>query len=181
MGKHIRFDWAMKRLLRQKSNFGILEGFLSELILQDIKIQEIIDSESNKIREDDKYDYEAYIKEQRIKEAEIDTAIYDAKIAVEEKLLPLIELERQNAEIERQNAELERQNAKQEQQKAEQERQNAKQERQKAKQEQQNAEQERQKLITTIKNMKADGVSNELIAKYTGEKLEDIEKFLNHK
>lgn len=52
--KHIRFDWAMKRLLRQKSNFGILEGFLSELLMQDIKILEIIDSESNKLHENDK-------------------------------------------------------------------------------------------------------------------------------
>ena len=333
MGKHIRFDWAMKRLLRQKSNFGILEGFLSELIMQDVKIQEIIDSESNKIREDDKYnrvdilvkstndelmlieiqnerehdyfhrmnygqaklttehinagdsydkikkvfsvnivyfelgqgedyiytgttqftglhnndilqlshsqkekyksinevsdifatyyiikvnnfdddakntldqwiyflknseikeefkakglpeakekmrvdnlqtndkyDYEAYIKEQRIKEAEIDTAIYDARIAAEDKLKPLIEAERQKAEIEKQKA-------KQEQQKAEIER-------QKAKQEQQKAEHERQKLITTIKNMKADGMSNELIAKYTGEKLEVIKNILDQK
>ena len=28
----IRFDWAMKKLLRSKANFGILEGFLSELL-----------------------------------------------------------------------------------------------------------------------------------------------------
>ncbi len=28
MNTHIRFDWAMKRLLRQKANFGILEGFI---------------------------------------------------------------------------------------------------------------------------------------------------------
>ena len=55
MGKHIRFDWAMKRLLKQKSNFGILEGFLSELLMQDIIILEIIDSESNKENEFDKY------------------------------------------------------------------------------------------------------------------------------
>jgi predicted transposase/invertase (TIGR01784 family) len=300
MGKHIRFDWAMKRLFRQKSNFVILEGFLSELIMQDIKILEIIDSESNKLREDDKYnrvdilvksvkdelmlievqnerehdyfhrmnygqaklitehinagdtygkikkvysinivyfelgqgedyiytgkthfkgihnkdtlklsrsqkekykninevsdvfttyyiikvnnfddiarntldewiyflknseikdefkakgmpeakekmrtdnlegadkaDYDAYIKEQRIKEAEIESAMFDAKIEAEDKLLPIIEQERQKAE------------------------------------------QEREKLITTIKNMKADGMSNAVIAKYTGEKLEYIEK-----
>ena len=25
----IRFDWAIKRLLRQKANFGVLEGFLT--------------------------------------------------------------------------------------------------------------------------------------------------------
>ena len=30
MKRLIRFDWAMKRLLRQKANFVILEGFLSE-------------------------------------------------------------------------------------------------------------------------------------------------------
>ena len=54
MGKHIRFDWAMKRLLRQKSNFGILEGFLSELLMEDITILEIIESSSNKENEKDK-------------------------------------------------------------------------------------------------------------------------------
>ncbi len=43
----IRFDWAMKRLLRQKSNFGILEGFLSELLREDIKVEQILESESN--------------------------------------------------------------------------------------------------------------------------------------
>ena len=53
--KHIRFDWAIKRLLRQKTNFGILEGFLSELLNFDVKIQEILESESNKIDEKDKY------------------------------------------------------------------------------------------------------------------------------
>ena len=25
--RYIRFDWAIKRLLRQKVNFGVLEGF----------------------------------------------------------------------------------------------------------------------------------------------------------
>ncbi len=44
----ISFDWAMKRLLRSKSNFGILEGFLSELLGTDIQIMEILESESNK-------------------------------------------------------------------------------------------------------------------------------------
>jgi predicted transposase/invertase (TIGR01784 family) len=51
----IRFDWAMKRLLRQKSNFIILEGFLSELLRDDIKIQEILDSETNQEAFDDKF------------------------------------------------------------------------------------------------------------------------------
>ena len=53
--KHIRFDWAIKRLLRQKANFGILEGFLSELLKDDIQILEIIESESNQETEKDKY------------------------------------------------------------------------------------------------------------------------------
>ena len=35
----VRFDWAVKRLLRNKANFGILEGFLSELTGEDIKIE----------------------------------------------------------------------------------------------------------------------------------------------
>ena len=50
----VRFDWAMKKLLRNKANFEILEGFLSELLLQDVKIQNILESESNKQSEDDK-------------------------------------------------------------------------------------------------------------------------------
>jgi hypothetical protein len=33
--KLVRFDWAMKKLLRHKANFGILEGFLSELLHRD--------------------------------------------------------------------------------------------------------------------------------------------------
>ena len=30
--KYIRFDWAVKRLLRHKANFGVLEGFLTCLL-----------------------------------------------------------------------------------------------------------------------------------------------------
>ena len=51
----IRFDWAVKRLLRNKANFGILEGFLSELIGEDIKIDSILESESNKDNKNDKF------------------------------------------------------------------------------------------------------------------------------
>jgi len=53
--KHVRFDWAIKRLLRQKANFNILEGFLSELLKEDISIVEIIDTESNQETETDKF------------------------------------------------------------------------------------------------------------------------------
>jgi hypothetical protein len=45
--KLIRFDWAIKNILRDKSNFVILEGFLSELLKETIKIIEILESESN--------------------------------------------------------------------------------------------------------------------------------------
>ncbi len=53
--KLIRFDWAMKKILRHKANFDILEGFLSELLGEEVKIKQILDSESNKETEDDKY------------------------------------------------------------------------------------------------------------------------------
>jgi predicted transposase/invertase (TIGR01784 family) len=53
--KLITFDWAMKRLLRSKANFEILEGFLSELLHEDITILEILESESNKESENDKF------------------------------------------------------------------------------------------------------------------------------
>lgn len=53
--KLISFDWAMKKLLRSKANFGILEGFLSELLKDNIKILEILESESNKEDNKDKF------------------------------------------------------------------------------------------------------------------------------
>lgn len=34
----VSFDWAMKKLLRSKANFDILEGFLSELLKEDVTI-----------------------------------------------------------------------------------------------------------------------------------------------
>ena len=51
----ISFDWAMKKLLRSKANFDILEGFLSELLRDDITILEILESESNKDTKIDKF------------------------------------------------------------------------------------------------------------------------------
>ena len=53
--KLIRFDWAIKRLLRNKANFVVLEGFLSELLFDDIKIEQILESESNQENADDKF------------------------------------------------------------------------------------------------------------------------------
>ena len=58
-GKKIRklvsFDWAMKRLLRSKANFDVLEGFLSELLRQDITILEVLGDETGRDSADDKY------------------------------------------------------------------------------------------------------------------------------
>lgn len=53
--KLIRFDWAVKKLLRNKANFGVLEGFLSELLFDDIRIERILESEGNQETEDDKF------------------------------------------------------------------------------------------------------------------------------
>ena len=51
---YISFDWALKRLLRDKANFDVLEGFLSTLLNTTIKIQKLLESESNKDRDDAK-------------------------------------------------------------------------------------------------------------------------------
>lgn len=53
--KLISFDWAIKRLLRNKANFVVLEGFLSELLFDNIKIEQILESEGNQETEDDKF------------------------------------------------------------------------------------------------------------------------------
>ncbi len=45
----------MKRLLRQKANFGILEGFLTTLLGMQVKIKNMLESESNQEDESDKY------------------------------------------------------------------------------------------------------------------------------
>lgn len=51
---YISFDWALKRLLRDKANFDVLEGFLSTLLNTDIKIHRLLESEGNKERDDSK-------------------------------------------------------------------------------------------------------------------------------
>ncbi|MGN1263725.1 MAG: PD-(D/E)XK nuclease family transposase [Prevotella sp.] len=53
MSDYIRFDWAMKRLLRDKANFGALEGLLTTLLGQKLHIQKLLESESN---QEDEYD-----------------------------------------------------------------------------------------------------------------------------
>ena len=51
----VSFDWVIKYMLRDKTNYVIVEGFLSELLKQSIQIIEVIESESNKNTPDDKY------------------------------------------------------------------------------------------------------------------------------
>lgn len=52
---YIRFDWAMKHLLRNKANFGVLEGLLTTLLKETITIQKLLESEGNQEDEFDKY------------------------------------------------------------------------------------------------------------------------------
>ncbi|MCG8698467.1 MAG: Rpn family recombination-promoting nuclease/putative transposase [Bacteroidales bacterium] len=51
----IRFDWAIKRLLRNKADFSVLEGFLAELLKEDVSIESILESESNQRIDSDKF------------------------------------------------------------------------------------------------------------------------------
>ena len=55
MATYIRFDWAMKRLLRDKANFSVLEGLLTTLLNEKITIRKLLESESNQEDEFDKY------------------------------------------------------------------------------------------------------------------------------
>ena len=51
---YISFDWALKRLLRDKASYVVLEGFVSTLLGTTIKIHRLLESESNKDHEDAK-------------------------------------------------------------------------------------------------------------------------------
>ena len=53
--KFIRFDWAAKRMLRDKANFGVLEGLLTVLIGEKITIEHLLESESNQESAEDKF------------------------------------------------------------------------------------------------------------------------------
>ena len=52
--KYVRFDWAMKRLLRDKANYGVVEGLITTLLGKKIKIQKLLERESNQDSEDAK-------------------------------------------------------------------------------------------------------------------------------
>jgi predicted transposase/invertase (TIGR01784 family) len=53
--KLVRFDWAMKYILRNKANFDVLESFLSNLLKEDITVLDILESESNQEADDRKF------------------------------------------------------------------------------------------------------------------------------
>lgn len=55
MENYIRFDWAMKSLLRNKANYAVLEGLLTTLLQEKVTIQVLLESESNQENDSDKY------------------------------------------------------------------------------------------------------------------------------
>ncbi len=55
MENYIRFDWAMKRMLRNKANHAVLEGLMTSLLGRKYTILKFLESESNQETEDDKF------------------------------------------------------------------------------------------------------------------------------
>ena len=53
--KYIRFDWAVKRMLRDKANFAVLEGLITVLTGEVVKIEELLESEGNQETANDKF------------------------------------------------------------------------------------------------------------------------------
>lgn len=53
--KYIRFDWAVKRMLRDKANFAVLEGLITVLTGENVTIDEILESEGNQENASDKF------------------------------------------------------------------------------------------------------------------------------
>lgn len=51
----ISFDWAMKRLLRDKTNHAVLEGLMTSLLNEKFTIVRFLESESNQEDENDKF------------------------------------------------------------------------------------------------------------------------------
>ena len=53
--KYRRFDWAVKRMLRDKANFAVLEGLITVLTGEVVKIEELLESEGNQETASDKF------------------------------------------------------------------------------------------------------------------------------
>lgn len=51
----VRFDWAIKRLLRNKADYVVVEGLLTSLMGREIKIKSLLESEGNKETANDKF------------------------------------------------------------------------------------------------------------------------------
>ena len=51
----VRFDWAIKKLLRNKADYCIVEGLLTVLLGRKITIRHMLESEGNKEAPDDKF------------------------------------------------------------------------------------------------------------------------------
>lgn len=55
MANYVKFDWAIKRILRNKANAAVLEGFVSVLLNDNCKIIEFLESEGNQESATDKF------------------------------------------------------------------------------------------------------------------------------
>ena len=53
--KIVSFDWAIKNILRDKANYDILEGFLLALLKEKITITDLVESESNQLSPEMKF------------------------------------------------------------------------------------------------------------------------------
>ena len=53
--RYVRFDWAVKRMLRDKANFGVLEGLITVLLGEPVHIVELLESEGNQEFSEDKF------------------------------------------------------------------------------------------------------------------------------
>jgi predicted transposase/invertase (TIGR01784 family) len=74
--KLVRFDWAIKYLLRDKANFDILEGFLSALLNEKIQIISILESESNQFDSEDKFNrVDILVKDQKQRQIIIEASV----------------------------------------------------------------------------------------------------------
>lgn len=51
----VSFDWALKNILRDKANFDVLEGFLTTLLEEEIRVLSLLESEANQQHDLDKF------------------------------------------------------------------------------------------------------------------------------
>lgn len=91
----IRFDWAIKRLLRNKADYFVLEGFLSELLKEDIAIQSILESESNQHIDSYKFNRVDLL----VKNSKDELIIIEIEIKNDEKLRIARELKRNGVSV----------------------------------------------------------------------------------